>query len=152
MIDTVTCDYGMGNGFSILTSKCNNGIGAVSIVGDKADRSFSQYIKEHVDELKVATEMFHNHIVSRNYEVAKFIIPTMFFRLNKIQRQVLKCLLECLPVPQIAKRVYRSKLYIEKLVRNIRLKVGEEDENGNPRITTKELIHFCGLMQVSIAL
>ena len=148
ILDKMDSHYGMGNGFSIITAKSKHGIGGVSIVGDATDTSFPQYIKENEDEIRIATENFHNHIVTRSYEVSEFIIPTMFFKLSKTERQVLKCLLDGLSVPQTAEKVCRSGYYISNLVGNIRLKVGGEHSNGKPRISKDMLISFCSLMNI----
>ena len=148
VLDTAKHDYEMGNGFSIVTEKCTNGIGVASIIGDHTDRSFSQYIEEHSKVLRMATEIFHNHVVARNYEVSAFILPSMFYQLNKTEKKVLKCLLEGFSVPNIAQKIFRSKGHVENLVRYIRLKIGGENRQGKPRITKDELIHFCGLMKI----
>lgn len=150
VLDTARYDYEMGNGFSILTAKGTNGTGAVSIVGDDADsaRSFAQNIEEHSNRLQMATDYFHSHIVTGNYEVAKFIMPAVFSELKKTEMEVLKCLLKGLSVPHAAERVHRSKRHVENLVRDIRIKVGGELLDGKPRISKDELIHFCGVMRV----
>lgn len=148
ILDKMESHYGMGNGFSIITAKSKHGIGGISLIGDATDKSFSQYIKDNKDDIRIATENFHNHIVTRSYEVSAFIIPTMFFKLSKTERQVLKCLLEGLSVPQTAEKVCRSGYYISKLVGDIRIKVGGEHSNGRPRISKDMLISFCSLMNI----
>lgn len=148
VLDTAKHDYEMGNGFSILTKKCANGIGASSIIGDQTDKLFALQIKEHAEVLRMATEVFHNHVVMRNYEVSTFILPSMFSQLNLTERQTLKCILDGFSVPKTADKIGRSRGHIENAVRRIRLKTGGEKADGTPRITKDELIHFCGLMRI----
>lgn len=152
VIEAATYDHEMGNSFSILTRKGRNGIGAVTLVGDSSDRFFSHYIKEHAEDFRMATEAFHNHIITRSYEANAFIIPSLFADLNTTERQVLKCLLEGLAVPMIAKKVYKSKKYLERVISNIRTKVGGTLPNGKPRISKDALICFCSEMQIYNAL
>lgn len=148
VLDSANNDYNMGNGFSILTAKCKSGIGAVSLVGDHSDKLFLQYIKEHQQELRIANEAFHNHVITRSHEVSNFIMPTMFLELKKTEKQVLKCLLKGLSAPQIADKIFRSIGHVEHLIIKIRIKVGGEFINGKPRISKDRLIHFCGLMRI----
>jgi hypothetical protein len=148
VLDTAKHDYDMGNGFSILTEKCANGIGATSIIGDQTDKLFALHIKEQAGVLRMATEVFHNHVVMRNYEVSTFILPSMFSQLNLTERQTLKSILEGFSVPKTAAKIGRSSGHIENVVRKIRLKIGGEKADGKPRITKDELLHFCGLMRI----
>ena len=152
VIEVATYDHKMGNSISILTRKGRNGTGAVTLVGDSSDRFFSQYLKEHSEDFRMATEAFHNHIITRSYEANAFIIPSLFSELNITERQVLKCLLEGLAVHMIAKKVYKSKKYLERVIRNIRIKVGGKLPNGKPRISKDALICFCSQMQIYTAL
>ena len=148
ILNIMKTDYQMGNGFSIPTAAGKQGIGAVSIIGDENDRLFSQLIEEHFREIASATNNFHNHVKSKNYDVAVFIMTTTFLKLTKTEKSVLKYLLDGFSVPVIATKVFRCKKYVEKLVSNIRIKIGGENADGKPRISKDELIHFCGLMRI----
>ena len=148
VLDNINYNYQMAHGCSILTEKSIHGVGAISIVGDERDHSFAHYIEEHKQELYEASNIFHNHIITKSYEVSAFIKPAIFSTLSKTEKQVLKVLLEGFPVPVIAQKVFRSKKYTEKLVSDIRLKIGGKLPNGKPRMSKDSLIHFCGLMRI----
>lgn len=148
MLHSIQSNHGMEHGFSILTRKNRSGVGAVTIVGDETDHAFSKNVEENAQEFHRATEIFHNHVMSRSYEVSQFIMPTLFSSLNRTERRVLKCMLRGLSVPKTADAICKSPRYIENLVRQIRLKIGGALPSGKPRITKNELIHFCGLTKI----
>ena len=148
IIDNAKYDHHMGNGCSILTSKSLHGVGAVSLIGDESDRSFKSYVKENLISLSNATEIFHNHILAKGYEVNTFIMQTVFLDFNITEKKILKCLLDGNSVPETAIKVNRSKGHVENLVREMRIKIGGELPNGKPRISKDKLLHFCGLLHI----
>jgi len=136
------------DGCSILTAKSLHGTGIVSVVTNEKNYPCQMYFQENKNILFSATETFHNHVITHSYEIAPFIMQTIFVGLTSTERKVLKCLLDGLRVPEIANVIYRSKGHVENLVREIRIKVGGELPNGKPSITKDKLLHFCGLMKV----
>jgi hypothetical protein len=148
IIDNAKYDHHMGNGCSILTSKSLHGVGAVSLIGDESDRLFNAYVKENFISLSNATEVFHNHVIAKGYEVNIFVMQTLFSDFNATEKKILKCLLDGNSVPETAIKVNRSKGHVENLVREMRIKIGGELPNGKPRISKDKLLHFCGLMHI----
>jgi hypothetical protein len=148
VVNVAKHDYDMNNGFSILTSKNKIGTGVFSVIGDETDQFFPQHVEEQAFQFRLATESFHNHIVTRSYEVSEFIMPMMFSTLKITEKQVLKCLMEGFSVPQTAKKIFKSRGYVENLIRGIRIKVGGALPNGKPRISKDRLICFCSLMRI----
>ena len=67
--------------------------------------------------------------------------------LTNTERKTLDCLAEGMSVPDIAKKLYRSKRHIEIVIRVIRVKISGEDDNGKPNISKDELMYYYGLMK-----
>jgi hypothetical protein len=148
IIDNAKYDHNMGNGCSILTKRSTHGIGAVSLIGDESDQLFARYIAEHKKTLSAATELFNNYIIANSYEINPFVMHSIFSDLNKTEKQILKCLLDGDTVPKTAKKINKSKGYIENLIREMRIKVGGLTVDGRPRISKDKLVHYSGLMRI----
>lgn len=147
MLDVMRNDYQMTNGLSIPLMACAKGIAASSVVSDEKDRFFHHLKAETYETLVLITQLFHNHVIANGYEFTFFIEPA-FSVLNPLERQVLKLLLDGLKVPEIRVLVFRSKGHIENVVRDIRIKVGGRDKEGAIKLSTVQLIHYCGLLGV----
>lgn len=139
-------DYQIENGLTIPTAT-DKGIAGVSVTSDESDRLFEQLNKENYIRLFSASNMFHGYVMTMERRMGYFA-QSIHAPLTVMERQVLKHLLHGLSVPKISVEVHRSRGYIEKLVRSIRIKIGGEDVDCRPLLTKEELIHLCGKMYI----
>ncbi|MCK5902167.1 MAG: autoinducer binding domain-containing protein [Cocleimonas sp.] len=140
-------DYKMENGLSLPLPTGVRGMAAASVISDQNDVYFQKLKKETHDTLWTITHQFHSHVITNAYEYSAFIKP-IFSALNNTEQQVLKHLLEGLHVREIAMIVFKHHKYIERVVREIRIKIGGHLINGKPRIKKDQLIHYCGQMHI----
>jgi len=140
-------DYQIKNGLSIPLSAGSRGVAAVSVMSQENNRLYKQLKSETLAILQVATTVFHNHVITNAFELNAFIKP-IFPKFNQTEKKVLKLLLEGYSIPKISTILCKSSGYMENVVRNIRIKMGDLDGNDKPRISKDVLIHYCGLMGI----
>lgn len=148
VLDIACNDHQMKNGLSIPTLTGVKGIAAASVISSESDRLFSQLKKETYDSLLTSTKLFHNHAISNAFEFSTFVQP-LLASLSETEKKVVKTLPKGLSVTCIAKEVGKSIRYTDNIIRNLRIKMGGLNEQHQPRISTKLLIYYIGLMKLA---
>lgn len=85
--------------------------------------------------------------MSNAFEFSTFIKP-LLKNLSHTEKRVINGLTKGLPVASIAHEVGKSVRYTDKVIRNLRYKLGGENDQGQPGISTRLLIYYIGLMKL----
>lgn len=148
VVEVARHDYHMKNGLTIPTLVGEKGIAGASLISMDDDRFFQTLKEESMTLALTSTALFHNHTMANSFEFSPFIQP-LIDNLNETEKKIVNCLPKGLPVNHIAADVGRSTGYTEKVIRNLRIKMGGETPEHKPRISTRLLTYYIGLMNLS---
>lgn len=139
--------YGIQNGITIPLMSGRQGISGASFISRERRPAFESLSSAKLEELKIATRLFHSLVTSNAHYLGGFSRP-MLEILNDKERRYLAGLAEGKSSSEIAHLLGTTTKYLEQLMLKIRRKLSGVGPFDPPTINRNQVLYYAGLMNL----
>lgn len=147
VLDVARHDYSLQNGITIPASSNGSGVGAVSIITNEKGETYERLKEESLQSVVDSTEIFHMMVMHKGYNFDTFIRPILE-SFSRLEKDAIRHIPTSSTIKELADKIGSTSRYTDKVLRNIRLKIGGEDVVGRPKINVNTLRYYIMLMDL----